>query len=222
MYLPFSECLILLRPHKAPYLPEVGPGQTYFTVLCASPTALGPIDPSANAGSKTLLRCGSRSSGIHSSGVYEWPVILKKPKNCPVLSIKHREKLMNLAFHFVAFPLFSCLSCAQRIASPPPFSSILAQKPKLRLPWCWPLRYLPTRDRPVGATFFQRITSLESAWNETSIGHWTNALSKMVLKSQQKLTDRNMLSHTTKWFFSLIWMFKLCVCFCKPSTLNLG
>lgn len=128
MYLPFSECLILLRPHKAPYLPEVGPGQTYFTVLCASPTALGPIDPSANAGSKTLLRCGSRSSGIHSSGVYEWPVILKKPKNCPVLSIKHREKLMNLAFHFVAFPLFSCLSCAQRIASPPPLFPVFWPK----------------------------------------------------------------------------------------------
>lgn len=31
-----------------------------------------------------------------------------------------------------------------------------------------------------------------------------------------------MLSHTTRWFFSLLWIFKLCVCFCKTIHLKFG
>lgn len=124
---------------------------------------------------------------------------LEKAKKLSSPLNKTSRKTHESCIPFRGLPtILMSFMCTTHRITPPPFSSILAQKPKLRLPWCWPLRYLPTRDRPVGATFFQRITSLESAWNETSIGHWTNALSKMVLKSQQKLTDRNMLSHTTK------------------------
>ncbi len=135
----------VMSPHKAPYLPV---GFRVALPFCAPPPQLW--DPLIPQQTPVRKLCWDVVPELLAFIVRECMIDWSSAKS---------QKLSNIAknlwiLHSILWPShdFSCFHVFSRIASSP-CCNFLAQKPKVPLPWCWPLPYLPTQDQKVGYVF---------------------------------------------------------------------